>query len=221
METIVLEHLDRYYEYLLGLYEQKMISSELIIGLMNDYIQSCVLAGSVTEKFAANARVRYRSKIRIAHGEKVHPEIINLPTEYGNFKAICHRIGNNEHLVIFKGDIYSDEPLPVYTHAECLFGDIFHSVKCGCHKKLGAILEKIESTGRGLLLYLREEDIGLRILYDLDIKEIDLMKYSSNGFESCDGVFKLTDTPIIKTSFCVESRNYYKKYLMGRESVDF
>lgn len=49
----------------------------------------------------------------------------------------------------------------VRLHSECLTGDIFGSCRCDCGDQLAAALRKIEETGEGIVLYLRQEGRGL------------------------------------------------------------
>ncbi len=52
----------------------------------------------------------------------------------------------------------------VRVHSECLTGDLFGSLRCDCGDQLARALEMIQSAGRGVLLYMRQEGrgIGLR-----------------------------------------------------------
>lgn len=45
--------------------------------------------------------------------------------------------------------------LPVTIHRECLIGDVFGAMHCGCGERLGAALDAIITEGQGILLYLR------------------------------------------------------------------
>lgn len=57
----------------------------------------------------------------------------------------------------------NDIPL-VRIHSECILGDSFHSSLCDCGAQLEHSIERIETTGSGVIVYLRQEGrgIGLR-----------------------------------------------------------
>ena len=52
-------------------------------------------------------------------------------------------------------------------HSECLTGDVFGSLRCDCGEQLAAAMEQIEKEGRGILLYMRQEGIGIGLLNKL------------------------------------------------------
>lgn len=89
-------------------------------------------------------------------------EIINLPTDFGEFQ--CHLyeidIDSTHHLALTRGEISGDEPVTVRVHSECLTGDVFMSRRCDCGGQLHQALEHISKDG-GVLLYLRQEGRGI------------------------------------------------------------
>lgn len=96
-------------------------------------------------------------------------ESIQLPTDFGEFRAIGYRslLDGKEHLALVKGDVNTEEPVLVRVHSECLTGDVFHSRRCDCGDQLSAALEQIEKEGRGVLLYMRQEGRGIGLLNKL------------------------------------------------------
>jgi len=96
-------------------------------------------------------------------------ESIQLPTDFGDFRAVGYRsiLDNQEHLAWGTGDILADEPTLVRVHSECLTGDVFHSRRCDCGEQLAAALEQIEREGRGVLLYMRQEGRGIGLMNKL------------------------------------------------------
>lgn len=64
-----------------------------------------------------------------------------------------------------KGDVASacDDAVLCRIHSECLTGDVFGSLRCDCGDQLHYAMKKIEKTGRGVLLYLRQEGRGIGV----------------------------------------------------------
>ncbi len=92
-----------------------------------------------------------------------------LPTEFGNFKAVAFRnmMLDQLHVALVKGDIQPDVPTLVRVHSQCLTGDVFGSFRCDCGEQLSKSLEMIEREGLGVLLYLFQEGRGIGIINKL------------------------------------------------------
>ncbi len=88
---------------------------------------------------------------------------VQLPTKFGDFRAIAFEndVDQLEHLALVKGEIRKDEPVLVRVHSECLTGDVFGSCRCDCGDQLQHAMEMIESEGRGIILYMRQEGRGI------------------------------------------------------------
>ena len=85
-----------------------------------------------------------------------------LPTEYGNFRvSVTMDEAGKEHSILYVGDISSAEAPLVRIHSECLTGDAFGSMKCDCGPQLKAAMKKIQETGCGAIVYLRQEGRGI------------------------------------------------------------
>ncbi len=109
--------------------------------------------------------IRYRLKqekfIRIV--AKDEP----LSSFYGDFKIIIYEniLNHDRHLVVYKGDIQSQEPLLVRVHTERIMSDVFRSNRFDDHSHVSHVLQMIEREGRGALIYLSgSESLG----FDLD-----------------------------------------------------
>ncbi len=83
----------------------------------------------------------------------------NLPTEYGDFKAIVYEddLDHNTHLVLVKGDIKSLDRVLVRVHSGCVTGDIFRSKRCDCGEQLQQAMKMIETEGAGVILYINHD----------------------------------------------------------------
>jgi len=94
---------------------------------------------------------------------------VELPTRHGSFRAVAYRSlpDDDLHLAYVKGDVAGAEDVLVRVHTGCLTGDVFHSRLCGCGDRLEAALERIESEGRGVLVYLDPQPRGRGVLAEL------------------------------------------------------
>ncbi len=97
---------------------------------------------------------------------------VKLPTIYGNFTLHLYRSFVDEylHLALCLGvgnesggepSPLQNEPVLVRVHDECLTGDIFGSLRCDCGEQLRNTLRIIQETGKGILLYMRQEGRGI------------------------------------------------------------
>jgi len=60
-----------------------------------------------------------------------------------------------------KGQVTGAENVLVRVHSECLTGDVLGSLKCDCGPQMAEALRRIQSEGRGVFLYLRQEGRGI------------------------------------------------------------
>ncbi len=89
-----------------------------------------------------------------------------LPTWHGEFTMYVYAgTKDQEHIALTVGDIADHStPVMVRVHSECLTGDIFGSNRCDCGEQLNQSMELLQRQGRGVLLYLRQQEgrgIGL------------------------------------------------------------
>lgn len=95
--------------------------------------------------------------------------IVNLPTEFGDFKLHAYRQTNNgqEHLALVKGEWKEDEAILVRVHSSCLTGDVFGSCRCDCGPQLHTAMERIDKEGKGVILYINQEGRGIGLMNKL------------------------------------------------------
>jgi len=96
--------------------------------------------------------------------EKAHA---HLPTRYGQdfrIRIFQNKIDGREHVAIVKGDIRSDKPVMVRVHSECLMGDVFRSLRTRSGDYLEACMNMLAKEECGVLVYLRLEDMGDRLV---------------------------------------------------------
>jgi GTP cyclohydrolase II len=89
-----------------------------------------------------------------------------LPTRFGNFTIHGFAVpdSDKEHVALVMGDVADGAPVLMRVHSECLTGDAFGSLRCDCGPQLDAAMQKISETGRGIILYLRQEGRGIGLL---------------------------------------------------------
>jgi GTP cyclohydrolase II len=85
-----------------------------------------------------------------------------LPTEHGDFRIRAFRDPSNgkEHCILYVGDLTEGTPL-VRIHSECLTGDAFGSLRCDCGPQLHASMKAVQKSGKGAIVYLRQEGRGI------------------------------------------------------------
>ncbi|OGC29436.1 bifunctional 3,4-dihydroxy-2-butanone 4-phosphate synthase/GTP cyclohydrolase II [candidate division WOR-1 bacterium RIFOXYB2_FULL_48_7] len=99
---------------------------------------------------------------------------INLPTKHGDFTAYSYEdlLTGELHLALVKGSVRGKKDVLVRVHSECLTGDVFGSLRCDCGEQLDKSLERINFTGQGVLLYMRQEGRGIGLKEKLRAYEL-------------------------------------------------
>jgi GTP cyclohydrolase II len=89
-----------------------------------------------------------------------------LPTQYGDFRIAGYRslTSDEEFVVVYKGELRTDQPVPVRIHSQCLTGDVFHSAKCDCGEQLQLAMQTIAKEDRGVVVYQQQEGRGIGII---------------------------------------------------------
>ena len=86
-----------------------------------------------------------------------------IPTPYGSYQLFHYVDGRDgkEHLALVMGDVSDGEEVLVRVHSECMTGDTFGSLRCDCGEQLHMAMQRIAETGRGIVIYLRQEGRGI------------------------------------------------------------
>lgn len=103
---------------------------------------------------------------------------LKLPTAFGTFDLFAYSsiVDKELHLALTVGGIGKEEngvtpeqrePALVRVHSECLTGDTLQSALCDCGSQLSHAMRQIAESGRGVLLYMRQEGRGIGLLNKL------------------------------------------------------
>ena len=92
-----------------------------------------------------------------------------FPTEFGDFKIVVFEnlLDQDHHIALVKGEVAGDEPVMVRVHSQSTVDDVFYSLRSGGHNELRSALKSIQLAGKGVLVYLRQEDKGSNLVNEI------------------------------------------------------
>ncbi|EEF57100.1 bifunctional 3,4-dihydroxy-2-butanone-4-phosphate synthase/GTP cyclohydrolase II [Pedosphaera parvula] len=90
-------------------------------------------------------------------------EVVKMPTDYGEFDLYLYRskVDDQHHLALVRGDVAGQKKVLVRVHSECLTGDVFGSRRCDCGPQLQQAMRMVAESGRGVVVYMRQEGRGI------------------------------------------------------------
>lgn len=117
-----------------------------------------------------------------------------LPTMFGHFRIKGFSRGDEQCVVLVRGNVAGERNVLTRIQSSCLFGESFHATDCDCNWQVTTSLKLIAKSGRGIFVHLFQEGRGIGIFEKIRALHIEQT-------EHCDTVEAFKRLGLEKSDF--------------------
>ena len=89
----------------------------------------------------------------------------HIRTPFGEFRTMRYvsEVDGEAHLALVHGEIAGKSDVLVRVHTHCVYGDVFQSLDCDCHRLIQVAQRAIAKEECGVMIYLHQTGPGMRM----------------------------------------------------------